>query len=88
MEEKVRDTRAGGRVDRYSTGDKGVMYRRGERGNEDAAGIDDGCRCCWKWFVDSVAEEDIGMNMSGGIGLNQLVRNLFREIILYQSCDH
>lgn len=48
MEEKVRDTRAGGRVDRYSTGDKGVMYRRGERGNKDAAGIDDGCRCCWK----------------------------------------
>lgn len=35
-----------------------------------------------------LAEEDIGMNMSGGIGLNQLVRNLFREIILYQSCDH
>lgn len=34
-----------------------------------------------------LAEEDIGMNMSDGIGSNQLVRNLFREIILYPSCN-
>lgn len=34
-----------------------------------------------------LAEEDIGMNMSDGIGSNQLVRNLFKEIILYPSSN-
>lgn len=42
------DETEAGWLDRYSTVDKGVIYRRGECGNGlDAADIGDGRRCCW-----------------------------------------